>query len=448
MINTQKAPDYFMVAVEDGKIDLKRNKGFEIPSAIAEAVSLSVQLEIGEPVLEYTGSEGNHIAHVFKHEIVLGERLASGSFADVYEIKTFALDQSTSECSKTSPRIQIARDALVASSKNLTNDPTKNISRDHLSSVDNDEVSIYNSSKGKFVVKHLRYKLVKDFDLYKRAAIDLAREAKILSSLRHPNVVGLRGISAHGVSGFATTCHDGFFLILNRLNETLEDKMKQWRTNHNRLRLLNIESTIERLDAMIDIANALAYIHQHKVIHRDLKPENFAINDAGRFQIIDFGFARKLPEEDTGNPANDKTYNLTGCTGSFRYMAPEVAAYELYNEKADVYSSSLIMYEILTLKKVFEGFTPIQIASKVHYNHKRPGFPARFPRSLDGVRRMIKEAWSPDMSIRPPMESIHHILVNHSNSLLVDSNRSGLHLKSLTRFNGGRGAKPTKTAGI
>jgi len=144
---------------------------------------------------------------------------------------------------------------------------------------------------------------------------------------------------------------------------------------------------------MIDMANALAYIHQQKVIHRDLKPENFAINDAGQFQIIDFGFARKLPGEDMGNHTHNRTYNLTGCTGSLRYMAPEVAAYEQYNEKADVYSSALLMYEILTLKKVFEGFDPMQMATKVYHNHKRPRFPILFPGSLDGIRKKIKEGY-------------------------------------------------------
>mmetsp|Transcript_26083 Transcript_26083/g.36549 ORF Transcript_26083/g.36549 Transcript_26083/m.36549 type:complete len:194 (+) Transcript_26083:380-961(+) len=176
------------------------------------------------------------------------------------------------------------------------------------------------------------------------------------------------------------------------------------------------------------------------------KPENFAINDAGQFQIIDFGFARKLPGEDMENHAYNKTYNLTGCTGSLRYMAPEVAAYEQYNEKADVYSSALLMYEILTLRKVFEGFDPRQMATKVYHNHKRPRFPVLFPGSLDGIRKMIKEAWSFDMSTRPTMKSMHDSLLVHSKSLFVDSDQKDRDSKSRRRFSFSRGTKSVPTA--
>ncbi|EAX98165.1 AGC family protein kinase [Trichomonas vaginalis G3] len=95
------------------------------------------------------------------------------------------------------------------------------------------------------------------------------------------------------------------------------------------------------------IINALQYIHDHHIIHRDLKPDNILCSSSGNnFYLSDFGLARPL--------TNYSPYAVTQC-GTRGYSAPEVLLGYPYNEKADIYSFGLILYELCTLRPFYEG---------------------------------------------------------------------------------------------
>ncbi|KAJ0090539.1 hypothetical protein Patl1_13802 [Pistacia atlantica] len=85
----------------------------------------------------------------------------------------------------------------------------------------------------------------------------------------------------------------------------------------------------------------MQYLHEQKpkVIHRDLKPSNIFLDDSKHVKVADFGHARYLCDEEMA---------LTGETGTYVYMAPEVIRCEPYNEKSDVYSFGIILNELLT----------------------------------------------------------------------------------------------------
>eukprot|EP00957_Ditylum_brightwellii_P192359 14643431-Ditylum_brightwellii.AAC.1 len=86
------------------------------------------------------------------------------------------------------------------------------------------------------------------------------------------------------------------------------------------------------LNIASNIASALDYMHSWNVIYRDLKPENVGFDVNDEVKIFDFGFTKELREADS---LDDGLYNLTGNTGSPRYMAPEVGRSMPYNLSAD-----------------------------------------------------------------------------------------------------------------
>ncbi|XP_058878718.1 interferon-induced, double-stranded RNA-activated protein kinase-like isoform X2 [Acipenser ruthenus] len=90
----------------------------------------------------------------------------------------------------------------------------------------------------------------------------------------------------------------------------------------------------KKLQIVLEIASAVAYMHQNYYMHRDLKPENILISQAVKIQLIDFGLVKNLSEE-----------NLTPDVGTVEYMAPEQKG-NVYTHKVDIFAMGLIMFEI------------------------------------------------------------------------------------------------------
>ena len=257
-----------------------------------------------------------------------------------------------------------------------------------------------------------------------KAAEDLAREAYLLARMEnHPHIVAIKGWTSGGVASYNQyKRHDAFFLVLELLDEeTLEDRIQRW--NHEESTTLNgyndssapwmtrskvYDREIEQLTMCRQIANALEYIHSRNIIYRDLKPSNigFAAVSANRngnpsvpttmdhnrnitpvhVKLMDFGLARELPPCGMAIPSSSSvsmnintnhyrtlmSYDLTSMVGTIRYMAPEVFMNHSYGIEADIYSWSIVSYEILTKQRPFANMNPEQYHTYVCQQGVRP----------------------------------------------------------------------------
>lgn len=95
------------------------------------------------------------------------------------------------------------------------------------------------------------------------------------------------------------------------------------------------------------LAVAVAYVHAHRILHRDLKPSNVLLTSTGYVKLGDFGVAKVL--------AGTTVCDQMTCVGSPTYMAPEIVAGEPYGAACDVWSLGVVLYELCTLKRPFEG---------------------------------------------------------------------------------------------
>jgi serine/threonine protein kinase len=122
---------------------------------------------------------------------------------------------------------------------------------------------------------------------------------------------------------------------------------------------LNRQERVGRLkDAMLQLTEALAYIHGHGLIHRDLKPTNVMVDEDRTVRLMDFGLAKYL--------ADDSAVTADGrLVGTFRYMAPEQVLGSSSTRRTDLYGLGVILYELLSGRPPFEAKTPYELWQKV-----------------------------------------------------------------------------------
>lgn len=180
------------------------------------------------------------------------------------------------------------------------------------------------------------------------------------------------------LAGFATGQMGGYFLVVDRLYDTLDKRIDVWKELKRRKLRHSSQTNIKLLQAMFlqrlqvatDICSAIRHLHQLKVVFRDLKPDNVGFDFEGRVKLFDFGLAKELdPLQKT---ADGTMYEMSGGTGSRRFMAPEVALGEPYNLSADIYSFAILFWELVALEKAFGKLSQEEHREKVIQNNERP----------------------------------------------------------------------------
>ncbi|CAB9501500.1 Protein kinase [Seminavis robusta] len=343
-------------------------------------------------------------------EVVLGEMLGSGGFNDVFEVA----------------RIDLVPDVSQAEHAKKISSPLQSEHRAFVSK----HVYRESSQNCRYAVKFLSVDTIEDPNRFCTGAADLVVEAKFLASLNHPNIIRLRGMAAAGTSGFATMNERGYFLLLDRLQCTLESKIDDWKELDNTLSPSQKRAFLaDRLHVSFDVCASLEFLHSHDIIYRDLKPDNIGFDIRGDVKLFDFGLAKEL--DASMKFGCTELYELSGNTGSLRYMSPEVARSEPYNLTADVYSFGLLLWQICSLQLPYDGMNRQDHSELVVHGNERPQLDSNWSTPL---RILMKRAWEPDPLVRPSMDSIYKILKREI-CALRDGDESGLeHTRRRSTF--------------
>ncbi|KAL4452231.1 hypothetical protein ABPG75_007893 [Micractinium tetrahymenae] len=217
----------------------------------------------------------------------------------------------------------------------------------------------------------------------KEQATTFVREVEALAQLRHPHVMQLYAACVRPPGDFWLIC------------ELLSGgTLAAWLYGEPTARRLPQRSLTERLKMALDVARGMQALEEHvpQILHRDLKPSNVFIDSTGTAKIADFGLARIL------SPA--AMVSLTGETGSYLWMAPEVIRHEAYDSRADCWSFGVLLVELLTQQKPYSQLylTPVQVAIQVADSSLHPQVP---PNCHPALAELLLSIFSPDPLERP-----------------------------------------------
>ena len=175
------------------------------------------------------------------------------------------------------------------------------------------------------------------------------REAQLLATLNHPNILTIYDVGTHEGSPYV-------------VSEMLEGE-----TLHSRL-LKGMLPLRKATDYALQLAKGLAAAHSKGVLHRDLKPENLFLTNDGRVKILDFGLAKLRQNEIAGRA--ESSARATGLQtepgvimGTVGYMSPEQARGFLADHRSDIFSFGVIYYEMICGQRAFKGQSALDILS-------------------------------------------------------------------------------------
>ena len=191
------------------------------------------------------------------------------------------------------------------------------------------------------------------------------REAQAASLMSHHNIVNLLDVGVEG---------EYRYLVLEYVSgSTLKDVIRQ----KGRL------NTTTAIQITVRILSALQHAHDNGIIHRDIKPQNVLIHSDGHVKVADFGIARM-----TNAFTNSKGDTVVG---SVHYSSPEQAMGGVVEATSDIYSTGVVMYEMLTGRVPFVGDTPVSVAMQ-HINDAPPPITDYAPETPPAVVAVVMKA--------------------------------------------------------
>jgi serine/threonine-protein kinase len=205
------------------------------------------------------------------------------------------------------------------------------------------------------------------------------REAKAAASLSHPNIVA---VLDQGWNQGGTPC---VFIVMELIEgATLRDYLHEQGA-------LPVERALQLITP---VASALAAAHRLGIVHRDIKPENILVSKEGRIKIADFGLARGALLGST------MTAESSVILGSVSYLSPEQVQRGVSDARSDVYSLGIVLFELLTGQKPYQGEDPVQIAIR-HVNDRVPAPSTLNPNISPEVDELVLKATNIDPDKRP-----------------------------------------------
>lgn len=248
-------------------------------------------------------------------------------------------------------------------------------------------------------VKVLRPDLQNDEDFVRRFNV----EAQAAASLTHPNIVSIFDVgTSEGLHYIVMEYIEG-----KTLKEYIDEKrILPWR---------------EAVGYAIQIAKGLAQAHRNSIIHRDIKPHNIIMKEDGVLKVTDFGIAR-------ANVQTTMTCEDTAI-GSVHYISPEQARGGFTDERSDIYSLGVVLYEMLTGKVPFDSDRPVSVA--IMHLQDTPVAPREHNLSIPlPIEKIVLKAMTKEVSGRyknatEMIEDMERILNDPTRGVVVDDTKDG-----------------------
>ncbi|KAA8546549.1 hypothetical protein F0562_002712 [Nyssa sinensis] len=229
--------------------------------------------------------------------------------------------------------------------------------------------------RGVYLGQDVAVKVLRSEHLNVALEDEFAQEVAILREVQHKNVVRFVGACTKPPH----LCIVTEYMPGGCLYEYLHK-------NHIVLKLPQL------LKFAIDVCKGMEYLHQNNIIHRDLKTANLLMDNHNVVKVADFGVARFQNQGGV----------MTAETGTYRWMAPEVINHQPYDQKADVFSFAIVLWELVTAKVPYDTMTPLQAALGVRQG-MRPDLPENtHPKLLD----LMKRCWEAVPGKRPSFSEI------------------------------------------
>lgn len=223
--------------------------------------------------------------------------------------------------------------------------------------------------RGTYLGQDVAIKVLKPERLNTEFEDEFSQEVMILQKVKHKNVVRFIGACTRPPN----LCIVTEFLSGGSLYDYL----------HRQEGTLRLPTLVKYA---IDVSKGMEYLHENKIIHRDLKAANLLMDMNNVVKVADFGVARFL------------THGvMTAETGTYRWMAPEVINHQPYDQKADVFSFAIVLWELLTAKLPYDSMTPLQAALGVRQG-MRPIIPENTPPTITTI---LNRCWEADPTKRP-----------------------------------------------
>ncbi len=253
-------------------------------------------------------------------------------------------------------------------------------------------------------VKVLRAEFTEDEEFVKK----FKRESQAAASLSHPNIVGIYDVGMED---------NIYYIVMEYIKgQTLKDLIRQ--KGH-----FGVDFAT---NIAIQISSALEHAHKNHIVHRDIKSHNILIKEDNTVKVTDFGIARAVSSSTITNTGN--------VIGSVHYFSPEQARGGYTDEKSDIYSLGVVMYEMVTGRLPFEGESPIAVALK--HIQEVPQKPSEInPRISKSINDIILKCMEKDVNHR--YGSMAEIISDLRQSLVMPNGdfvkRSGKYLDENTR---------------
>ena len=217
--------------------------------------------------------------------------------------------------------------------------------------------------------------LVYDQDLKRRVALKMIgklsadgtrrflEEAQVMGQLQHPSIVPLLDVGL-------TEAGKLYYTMPVVRGRTLGAILKGLREGHAKLE--SAYSMARLMQVFVQTAQAVGYAHAKGVLHRDLKPDNVMLGEHGEVQVLDWGLSKVLKGGSVQTDLERPQTSEGRLVGTPAYMAPEQALGAELDERTDVYALGVMLYEMLTLERLYTGPTPKVLEALILQEPKPP----------------------------------------------------------------------------